>query len=219
MLACRLSAGLFVAAFGVWLLALSWRRACAVVACALLACIPWACFHWSIYGDVLGPSTGQMFAAYWGRDIAQGVLGVLVSPSHGLLVYQPWVLLIGAVCVPGVRRRFGEAGRGPTPTGWPVFCCTVIVLHLLTVGSWCCWWGGTCWGSRLAADVIPLCALLCLRPLAVLQQKRYGLWVLAALLILSLVAQVPGAYRIGAKSCNGHAMAWQSPFHHALLRR
>src|SRR5262249_35716621 len=113
MLACRLSSGLFVLALGGWVLVRSPRRAVLLAAATALAFAPWAWLHWSIYGSALGPSSGVFGAAFWPGAVGSSLAGVLLSPSRGLLVYQPWLLLGLALLIPAVWRRLPEENRAP----------------------------------------------------------------------------------------------------------
>jgi hypothetical protein len=193
MIACRLSSGLFVMALGLWVLARAPRRAVWLGAAAAVAYAPWALLYWSIYGTPFGPSTGQLAASAWTPNPLDGLLGVLVSPSRGLLVYQPWLLLAGALLLPSVRRLL-PAGRAPAPAGWALFCAAAVVFHLGLISSWRCWWGGYCWGSRLASEAVPLCALLLLRPLAALWSTPGGRRLVIAVGLLALLLHVPADF-------------------------
>jgi hypothetical protein len=192
MLACRLSSALFVVPFGLWLLVRSPARALAVAAVSGIVYVPWALLYGSIYGTPFGPSTQQLHGRWFAHEF-EGFLGVLVSPSRGLLVYQPWLLLLGAWAIPAVRRRLPGA-RVPCPRGWAVFCVAVIVLHLVLISAWSCWWGGDCWGSRLATEVVALGALLCVGPLTLLWQSRAGRSAVLVLALASVLLHLPAVY-------------------------
>jgi hypothetical protein len=191
MLACRLSSGLFVLAFGAWALVRSPRRAILVALWASVAFVPWAYLYGTIYGHITGPSNAQMAAHHWSLNLREPIFGVLFSPSRGLFVYQPWLVLAGLSVLPGLR---GRAMGARAPAGWPIFALTVIGMHLLLISAWDCWGGGHCWGSRLAADVTPLAALFCLRPLAVLWQAVWGRRFVLFLVVLSVLLHVPAVY-------------------------
>jgi hypothetical protein len=193
MLACRLSSGLFVLALVAWMLVRAPRRAVVLAAWMTAFFVPWAFLYWSIYGSPLGPSSGQLSPACWTPGLVEPLLGVLASPSRGLIVYQPWLLLALAVLLPAVRRHLsGE--RAACPRGWSLFCVVVVVLHLALVSSWRCWYGGCCWGSRLGSEVVPFCALLLLRPLAALWASRTGRHLILAVGVLSLLLHVPAVH-------------------------
>lgn len=95
------------------------------------------------------------FSTYLNESFTSGVSGVvnvLVSARHGLLVYSPWyaVLLLiaayGAFRVPQARR----------------VCIAVIASFLLMVlanGTWWCWWFGWSYGSRAFIETLPLLSL------------------------------------------------------------
>lgn len=190
MLACRLSSALLLVPFGAWLLARSPRRALHFAGWAALAWLPWAVFYWRLYGTPLGPSAGQLSGQCWASGPAEWA-GVLFSPGRGLFVYQPWLVLAPFGLLPG----WGETkGRPGLPAGWSWYCATAIALHLALVSSWRCWWGGHCWGSRLASDVIPLAALLCLAPLDALLERPWGRGFVVGLVLLSALFHLPSLY-------------------------
>jgi hypothetical protein len=193
MIACRLSAGLFVVPFVAWILMRNWRRGLALATCVALAFMPWALWYYSIYRAPFGPSTTQLADHNWSAFDLSGIAGVVTSPSRGILVYQPWLLLAGLALVPVYRRRIVES-RSPDPMGWVWLCVTVCVTHILLIGSWTCWWGGYGWGSRLAADVVPFAALLCVRPIAVLWQSSTGRCIVATIALAAACLHVPAVY-------------------------
>lgn len=195
MIPCRLTSVLFVVPFGVWVLVRSPKRACVITAVALVVFAPWAVFHYQTYGTPIGPSSGQMDAASWNTDISGSMLGLLFSPARGLFVYQPW-LLLPLFCLIPVFRRGMQAARPSegNPVGWSWLCLVVIVLQVTLVSAWGCWWGGNCWGSRLLAEVVPLAALLCLAPVALLLRSFSGRTVLASLAAVAFFLHAAGVY-------------------------
>jgi hypothetical protein len=193
MAACRLSSALFIVPFGVWVLLRQPRRAFLVAAVAALAYLPWAAMYLSVYGNPLGPSTGQLAGGNWEWRL-DSLLGLLVSPSRGLLVYQPWVVLAGLALLWRPRGRADEAPAPDSPVGWRGFCLAAVGLQLVMVAGWRCWWGGHCWGSRLLAETVPLLALLCVRPVALLCTLRGGRPLLAGIGLLAFVLHAAGVY-------------------------
>ncbi|HVA48691.1 MAG TPA: hypothetical protein VNH11_20165 [Pirellulales bacterium] len=245
MLACRLSAGLIVASFGIWLFIRSPRRAALLAGLSFIAVLPWAALNHWIYGSPLGPMAVQARGTFWSVSNVGAWAGILFSPTHGLLVYQPWIWLVplAAACRVGLaslrapahrwRRRIRWAGarklasstlrlpyeaRG-LPVGWRWWAASVIALHLALVSSWHCWWGGWCWGSRLAAEIVPLAALLSLGPLTALWNDRRGRQLVVATALASALLHVPSVYlqqqRWYSDADGGHERAalwcWSSP--------
>jgi hypothetical protein len=194
LLACRLSTVPLLAAFGVWVLLRSPKRALLVGLAGVAAFAPWAWLYWSIYGTPLGPAVSHTAGRYWSEDIGVALLGVLVSPGRGLFVYQPWIVFAFGMGLPAVYRAKGQPDLGKCPTGWLWFCVAVLAAHLCLLAHWRCWWGGWSWGSRLMADVIPLAALLAVRPIAVTWRTIPGRWLIGAVAVLSLLVHIPFVY-------------------------
>jgi hypothetical protein len=192
MFACRLSSALLIVPFGLWLLCRAPRRAMVVGLLGGIAYAPWAWYYHSIYGTPLGPAIVQVIGFSW--RWREAFVPLMVSPDHGLLMYQPWLLLGLAVCLPGVRRRLPAGESAELPVGWRGVCAAAIVLHLGLIASWDCWWGGHCWGSRLATEIVPLLALLCLRPLAGLLSFAKGRRLVLATAALAGFLHLSGVY-------------------------
>jgi hypothetical protein len=198
MFACRLPSALLIASFGVWLLVRAPRRAVLVGIAAVAAYAPWAWYYHAIYGHILGPSVQQadFFTGRW-RDT---LIPLLLSPDHGLLVYQPWIFLSLAFAVPSVRRRLTAAADAPS--GWHWLCIAVIVPYVALIASWYCWWGGQCWGARLLVETIPFFALLCLPIVAALRHSRWGRRFLWTTLIAGAFVHLPGVYlKVDFRDC------------------
>jgi hypothetical protein len=118
------------------------------------------------------------------------------------------------VFVPGLIARTGGAG----PAGWRWFCLAVIVLQIGMVTGWRYWWGGHCWGSRLLAEAVPLLALLCVRPVALLCRVRGGRPVLAGVAALAFLLHAVGVYaepcweaRVGVERHPEALWSWSRP--------
>jgi hypothetical protein len=134
-----------------------------------------------------------MSLAWWGERPAEGLAGVLFSPSRGLFTYQPWLILAVGAFVVRQSAPQEEAPRSG-PAGWRWFCLAVVAAQVILTSLWNCWWGGHSWGSRLLAEAAPLGALLCLAPL-----RRYGSsprfrMALGGLTLAAVLVQAPGMY-------------------------
>ncbi|MGH7174651.1 MAG: hypothetical protein ACRELG_30670, partial [Gemmataceae bacterium] len=199
MFACRLPSALFIAAFGMWLLMRAPRRAVLVGLAGVLTYAPWAWYQKTTYGHLLGPSIRQLelFTGHW-RDT---LIPIFFSLDHGLLIYQPWILLGLTMLVPSVRRGLPDA-PSDAPSGWKWFCVAAIVPYLGLVASWYCWWGGQCWGSRLLVETIPFFALLCLPAIAALRRLAWGRRLLLATALVAAFVQLTGVYlKVDFRDC------------------
>ena len=112
--------------------------------------------------------------------ISDGLLGIWLSPSRGLLVYSP-VLALGLW---GLWRE----GRA-----WLVAVVAVMVLHGLRFD----WWGGWTFGYRMVLGVVPFLIWG-----IALAWERLDKRLLAALAVLSLGVQGLGAFRYDVASWN-----------------
>lgn len=77
----------------------------------------------------------------------EGLLGLLVSPNRGLLIFSPIVV----VALGGLRRGFAD-GWG-SPIRWTLLAA---LAQYLFYGFYLVWWGGHTYGPRYMLDVLPL---------------------------------------------------------------
>lgn len=146
--------------------------------------------HW--FGHAFGPVSmmvdlnravhGTASTFHLGVD---GFAGLLVSPSRGLLIFSP-VVLIGAV---GLRAAVVEGWR--SPLRW---CALAAVAQYVLYSTYAVWWAGHTYGPRYLLDVLPT-----LVPLAATALARDGLraplkLTAAALLAWSIVVAGTGAF-------------------------
>lgn len=107
---------------------------------------------WTLYGTLLPPyyRPGKLGTAeFW-----TGLAGNLVSPSRGLLVFLPFLPVIGYWLV---RYRRQSALMPLAALG-----CLAATAHLLVIASFPIWWGGDGYGPRLMTDAVPWLVLVSL---------------------------------------------------------
>jgi hypothetical protein len=88
---------------------------------------------------------GQAFG--FGAHVGPGLIGVLCSPTRGLLTYVPWVLLAAAGLALGARRE-------PLAAAALAGATSIVLIH----ACWNDWPGGWGYGPRLVTDALPLLA-------------------------------------------------------------
>jgi hypothetical protein len=148
---CRQHAVLSAAAIGVYLLLLH-RRALLVT---MLAGGTWVAalvaFSLAVFGTSQPPSVyapGMLD----GHDLANRFVWLMLSPTRGLLVYCPYVVVIAAILV-GARQHLVDAGL-LLPAG------LAIAGHTLMISSFVGWHANWAYGPRYFCDVLPWFALL-----------------------------------------------------------
>ncbi len=104
-------------------------------------------FNIARYGDAF--DTGYLPNETFSGILWQGVLGQLISPGRGLLLYSP-IFILSFVGMWWGWRRF----RTET-----VVALSIILVHLLLYGKWFMWHGGYAWGPRFMIPTLPFWAL------------------------------------------------------------
>ncbi|NJL28697.1 MAG: glycosyltransferase family 39 protein [Thermoanaerobaculia bacterium] len=119
----------------------------------------------------------------------EGLAGTLVSPGRGLFLYSSVLLfsLLGAV----VLARSGRWSRLDS------FLVLWLVGHWLSISSFANWWGGTVFGPRLFADLIPGLIYFLVPAVERLRTPGRARWGLAVGLGVTTLASF-GIHRAGA---------------------
>lgn len=151
--ACRPTALAGAAALGLALLATD-RRGATRFAFGLGVVLAAICgAQLALYGHPLG-AYGAMNLSHraFSTDYAASLAGILASPSRGLVVFCPWVLLIPF----GLRR----ASRIDAALfAWASASLAAAGATVLVAASHVLWWGGWSLGPRLVTEAAPFLAL------------------------------------------------------------
>jgi hypothetical protein len=122
------------------------RAAFATLAGAAIGLVPLLVFNWLAFGSPLEQGYGTKPFDTPPQD---GLIGLLLSPSRGLFVYEPWALfaLGGLVMAWSASGRIAERLRT---------LLLVWVVILLVYSTYAEWWGGRVFGPRFLDDLAPL---------------------------------------------------------------
>ena len=121
----------------------------------------------------------------WTASVGTGLLGLLVSPSRGLLIYSP-VLVFAFV---GAARSIRDPRRrmlGLLAAGFGG--------SLLMLGGYAFWWGGHTYGPRLTADFLPILTLFVAVAWQGIEGSRVRIAVFCVLTAVSIAIQAIGAF-------------------------
>jgi hypothetical protein len=152
----RPSTALFLAASAP---VLGTRRLAAAVGATLAALMPvglFVVYNLHYFGRPIAGGYGDE-AGLWHASFAEGLTGLLVAPSRGLLVYTPALLLL-----PWGVRLLGRSEALPTPghrdviLSWSVAALATVCLY----AKWHCWSGGWCFGPRFLCETMPVFCLV-----------------------------------------------------------
>lgn len=137
-----------------------------------------------VFGSPLG-AYGTMDTAEgtWGGAVPSSFVGTLLSPSRGILVWHPWLLLLPFTAM---NMRAGSL------RGWWRASAAILVLTWLVASLFTKWWGGGCLGPRYFTGVAPFLALLT-APLWTSTSRRVRT-ALVATVIFAAATQLLAAY-------------------------
>jgi len=101
---------------------------------------------------------GQLLPNYYrlgnelsARAFGVGLLGNLISPSRGVLVFVPFLFFLAYLLIRYWRY---------TSTRLALLSLAAILMHVILVSSFPIWWGGFSFGPRLLTDAVPWFVLL-----------------------------------------------------------
>jgi hypothetical protein len=184
-----------LAVFAVWV-ALQGRRAAVRYACgAALVAVTFVLLDQALYGRPLQPYFRASRVGLSSTTI-EALLGNLVSPARGLLVFVPVSVLCGYGFV--LKRRAGSL------SSLDVAVAASAVGYWLLVSTFPSWWAGWSYGPRFLTDIAPMLVWFLPPVLATIaDRRRRVLGVVAALVILlSIAIQARGALSQSAVEWN-----------------
>ncbi len=139
--------GISVAFFTLYVLVVHRRYFLYYLASLFLCISPFFIYNYSVYQHLLPPYyTNQPF----GIPTSAALLGTIASPSRGLLIFSPILLL----SLYGVYRRFSSAGK-QIFREIDLYVFGIIVAHWLAISAFPVWYGGWTLGPRYFSDVLP----------------------------------------------------------------
>jgi len=151
--------------------------------------VPFVASSLSTFGSVLPPYFAATRLSPGGSTFGEALLGNLVSPGRGLLVFSP-ILLVAVLSA--IRRAF----RGELDPTERVFALAVL-LHWIVISSFPHWWGGHSIGPRLFTDALPYLAYFLIAPvdavLGDLPRRRLAATALGLLATVSIFVHARGA--------------------------
>lgn len=112
-------------------------------------------YNWRYFGSPF--MSGYQSEAWqcWGTPLAVGLVGHLIGPSRGLLVYSPFLAFASV----GVWAAWKE--RRELPLARLVLASSLAVCaHVVVLSKWSPWHGGLSYGYRMVVEVSPLLALV-----------------------------------------------------------
>ena len=137
---------LAVVVFSVFVLIVYRRYFVRYLAWALVIAVPFVLLNLSVYHALL-PNYYRWYSGFSLATFFQALIGHLISPSRGLLIYSPILLLSFAGVIIKVRRREFEKQD--------VVVLAIMGLHWVSISLWWNWWGGVSYGPRLFSDMLP----------------------------------------------------------------
>lgn len=125
------------------------RRALLLLsALAAVVIVPAIAYNIAFYGTPTVPVYGNQVSHDLNPALFKNFVGVVLSPSRGLLIYSPFLALIGI----GIWIRRRSLG------GLDIIVAGSIVVHAVLVANSASWEGGASYGSRYMTDMLPFFA-------------------------------------------------------------
>lgn len=183
---CRPTAALPAFAVGLGFLWLNRRalpRCAAATVAALVVLGLWSWWSLRTSGSAIPSYYAPARLELTWRDWGSALLGQLSSPSRGLFIYVPFLLVAAAVPWSAARRPVH------------LVAAALALAHLLVTSRFPHWWGGHCYGPRLSSDAVPLLLVATLPVVSAWRTSKVGRAALAVLIALCLLTNVPGAFR------------------------
>jgi len=126
---------------------------------------PFLLLNLSVYQSLL-PGYFTWYQQFSTDTVIEGLVGTLLSPARGLLIFSP----IFVFSVAGIALKL----RHRTWTKLDTVLFSILFLHWITISIWPFWWGGWSFGPRYLSDMIPyfMFFLMAAIPFIMVAQRR-----------------------------------------------
>jgi hypothetical protein len=170
------------------------RPALAYVVSGAVVAVPFLAYSLFYFGSVFGGYSGLGASLTIDGLIPYRLAGLLASPSRGILIYTPIVILAlaGLFYVKGLKE--------PKLRHVLYLFALAAVGTIVTYSTFPVWWGGGCYGPRFFTDIIPVIVLFVVLFINEVMgwpdgdKKKAMLAVIVILAVWSIAVQAVGAY-------------------------
>ena len=168
------------------------------LAWTLVVAVPFELYSWSVYHAIL-PLYYRGFIGLSGATFFEALIGHWISPSRGLLIFSPILILAIAGVVLKARRQWQRLDG---------LLLGIIGLHWIVVSLWWNWWAGVSFGPRIWSDMLPYLMYFVIPALAAVAAlprtpKRVALSSVGLLLAFSVFVHYRGANAAEVMDWNG----------------
>jgi hypothetical protein len=159
------------------------RRAPLLVVVSAMPMVVVLLYNLHVAGNIGGGYGLIGHAKFFSHDLLNGIGGLLVSPTRGLLVYSPFLLFLGLAW----RHR----PRSREERGLTIAMAAAVVLQIVLYAK-ADWRGGLSWGPRYMTDLLPFLIWMLVPVVEALRGVGRVCFLVAA--GVSVVIQVIGAF-------------------------
>jgi len=132
---------------------------------AAVVAIPFMAYSLTTYHSIL-PLYYQGFVRLSGATFLEAFIGHWLSPSRGLLIFSPILILAIIGLALKIRQRQWQRVDG--------LLFGIIVAHWIVVSLWWNWWAGVSFGPRIWSDMLPYLAYFMIPTLVALSRCECG---------------------------------------------
>jgi uncharacterized protein Veg len=186
--------GVILLSFFIYILGFGWRSAY-YFGSTIFSSLPFLIYNLYYFGSIFGGYAAQISIFCISSESVVRFAGLLISPSRGLFIYTP-VLLLSILGYLKVNNLKNSRLRLFFETSGVSVLCLVIVYSFFSA-----WWAGWSYGPRFLTDTLPILTIflgfyLKDRPPITLSNKRENLKVIiiSTLLLWSILVQIIGAF-------------------------
>jgi MFS family permease len=204
-----------IAAALIGLLILSGRNKKYILASILGGSIPLVflvIYNLSAFGSVLSSGYGAESSWGWSAPFFQGFLGLILSPSVGLLVFSPIFIfaLIGAFKI--LLDNLKNIRLGLSKENFFTISILIFLLNWIVYSKWWAWHGDS-WVYRMLLDGLPYLLLGFIYPferiLSNISKNRVGLCLVFITLTFSIYTQLLGAFSYDYAWDSRYKVSWK----------
>lgn len=189
---------ILIPVWGLYLLIKNWRLAFPFTAGAIIGFIPQVVYNLTYIPRGDGGYFHMIFANEFFRKLTpvDNGLALLFSPSRGLFVFMPYMILLALWLLPPVRKALSRTHHGLLLVGSAL---AIFIIYL----AFEVWWQGWCYGPRFLSDILPFLFLLLVPPLQFIINNSRAVLIPGLIFTFTAVTWSVGVQALGAARYDG----------------
>lgn len=115
-------------------------------------------YNYFAFGNIFTQGYEASGDTAFNGNVVEGIIGLLASPTHGILFVSPPLLLFIPFLYKIYRKKVDISNLKNFIT-LEKYLGYALIVHIILISSWWCWYGGDSFGYRMLTEYLPIISI------------------------------------------------------------